>query len=481
MNNSKIINFFKQNYFEAIIITIVFLGCFINSFNGFGVAEFSDSPAYISNIIMVAPLYPLILDFLQWIFGEENFRAITMAQFFITFPILALAMFKISKLLDVSKVLTGFILIFIGISFHMFCLKIMTEAFAYPLFYLVFAYTMEAIIKKSPKSFILALIFNVVLYLIRSQFIILFPLLLILFVILCFNNKEKWLKPKLLFVFSASIIVAGFFNQSANYFLHGKFIGPQGGGIVLMASPSYFMEKDDVNLFKDDLTKEFYIKYFDKMQQINAIKSCDKSKWQPIKDTELDNIAKAFPNWTSENYNRWKESLNDLTEKNKQNYYKTEIIDNKCIVIDDENSKTIGDLYSIFAILSAFNYMGINDWKTIGPITSEIGIKLRVKHFKEWFLESYVGTTYSNAGGEFLVILSLIVFFSIFSSYRETKSLNSIDIFLIMSVIIHISLVVFVSFIAMIHDRYFVYSFLLILCTSVLVLEKLRLKYCPNF
>jgi hypothetical protein len=491
IKNSKIINFlnknffqtnfFRQNYFEAGIITTVFLACFVGSFKVFGVGAFSDSPAYILNIVMVAPLYPIIIDVLQWLFGEDNMRSITIAQFFITFPILGFALFKISKLLDVNNVIKGFILIFIGVFFHMFCSKIMTEAFAYPLFYLVFAYIMEVFIKKTPKSFVIACILAVILYLIRSQFIIIFGFLLLILIGFCIYNKKDWLKAKLFLVFFASIFVAAFFNQSVNYFLHGKFIGPQGGGIVLSASPSYFATAEDVNLFNDDVTKQFYVKYFDKLQQINAIKNCDKSKWKNVTQAEIDQIEKSFPNWTNENYKRWLQAFDDIIKNSKENIYKTEIINNKCTITDATHAEYVGDLYTIFAALYALDNMNITDWPTIGSITTEVGIKLRAAHFKEWLTESYLKTIYFNTGGYFMVILALIVFFSTASSYKKEGKLSAADIFLIMSLTTHISLVLFVSFIAMVHDRYFVYSFLLVAGSIILVLEKFRLKYFPNF
>ena len=168
--NSKITYYL----FTALVFVTVF--CLLGER---GYLLWKDSPAYLAfdGRTGIVPVYPLLLQVNRMIFGEESFLYAVVVEQTILTMICILAFtefirkrFRLSYLASYPVVLFSVFMPFttnypLSISNH----DIMTEALAYPIFYLYMICFLKCIFDKKYRDIVLMVLVSVILALIRTQ------------------------------------------------------------------------------------------------------------------------------------------------------------------------------------------------------------------------------------------------------------------------------------------------------------------------
>ena len=168
--NSKITYYL----FTALVFVTVF--CLLGER---GYLLWKDSPAYLAfdGRTGIVPVYPILLQVNRMIFGEESFLYAVVAEQTILTVICILAFtefirkrFRLSYLASYPVLLFSIFMPFttnypLSISNH----DIMTEALAYPIFYLYMICFLKCIFDKKYKDIVLMVLMSVILALIRTQ------------------------------------------------------------------------------------------------------------------------------------------------------------------------------------------------------------------------------------------------------------------------------------------------------------------------
>lgn len=467
-NNSKI--GFSGLRAACYIFMLIFFPVYLNYRHIFDVRTFTDSPSYLNNSVFVNPTYPFFINILQLICGEENIKAILTLQYVIGFSIFAFAIYKLCRVLNIMLPLEVLLLVFINLVYINTCgANTMTEALAFPLFLLAVTYIVKLITTKQKKYFNLSLLFSALLYLVRPQFISFYCVLLLALLYLSCANRKNWLKLKYFISLLAVVLLTFYTPNIYNQYRYGKFIPAQGSGQIIFLSAAYYLQEDDLKLFRDDkLTSRFINDYYKLAVKYNALKYCDDKKWAKKFD------KKDFKPGFSANWEGFYEILISGTEAMVGNTLggKYNVIrngDNECVIYDlghynnSEGPKTV-------ILFSLFSSYGIEDWMVINPVLMDISKKLIQVHFYDWARTNFLIFLYM--GGTLWLVPCLVMLILILFNYKKYND-NAYANLLLVGVILHISNTLIVCFSAPAGMRYVFYTYVLFVAILLLSLQKL--------
>jgi|GEM_PF-6639818 len=229
-----------------------------------GYQIFPDSGSYISNSIQRTPLYPLLLDIFQYVFGESRYLHIV--------PIFQ-ALFGLASCFFLANILEKKFKIGSGVKWVIFLIllypqlkfaySILTESVAYSLFLLVISFWTKHIFEKKDRDIYLTILFMFLCILTRPQLYFVLP---VLFLYLVFSVRLK--KGLVIIgVFIAGIFVSDALQKTYNYIYHGRYVLSQFGGFSFLPLQLYLSCPEDINLFSNQKEREFFKKVYSAMDE----------------------------------------------------------------------------------------------------------------------------------------------------------------------------------------------------------------------
>lgn len=251
----KVINSFSkrvESHLYAISIVLL-IGLFF-FFLSKGSIMSADSLSYIQKEITRSPLYPLLIGFLQTLFGSQAYTvlvAIQLAFGFYTCFLMA-SFFQKRFKLNSFYFLFFLLITLTPYTFH-FGNTVLSEGLAYPLFLLSCKFLFESVMDKDNKRFYWFLIMLSLLILTRRQYLFLYIVGIIAILYLSIYSKKfsktQWVSLTLALV--GSVFITDFLERSYHYYYNGKFTTVPFVGIQLMTMPIYLSTPKDANLYDD--------------------------------------------------------------------------------------------------------------------------------------------------------------------------------------------------------------------------------------
>jgi len=218
-----------------------------------------DSPSYKNMDPRRSAGYPFFL-YIFRIFGEGHLHAASIAQIIFNLTAIAVLMRFLQKIFG----LNGFLLLLFlpplwyGMNRYYYPGEISTEALAFPIFIFVAVCFFRGILNKDYKMMLTAMIINVLLVLVRAQFLFMYPVFLLglLHIYLTDRNAETLLRYAgiLLLLYPATNLI----DRSYHYAFHGKFISSPFSGNGIATNAFYIAQEEDYRLFEDETTQKLF-------------------------------------------------------------------------------------------------------------------------------------------------------------------------------------------------------------------------------
>lgn len=253
---NKILNYIN-NFFDqrSKILAFVMLTILFFYFFSKGVMMSADSQSYIQNEIIRSPLYPLLLNGIELLFGKGNFFILPILQLLFGF----LSSYWLANFIrDAFKLPAILFLVSLCLLltpyFFYFGNLILTEGIAYPLFLITVGMLLKSLIsnKNAARYYCLFLIALSFLVLTRRQYLFLYVVAFLAFLYhFVYEKTSLNSRMSLLFAFLAAMSVTDLVERSYQYYYNGHFTTVPFLGIQLMTMPLYLSSDKDLNLYSD--------------------------------------------------------------------------------------------------------------------------------------------------------------------------------------------------------------------------------------
>lgn len=242
---------------------------------------YNDSEQYIAMHIHREPLYPFFLWIFRTLLGEEHYlEAVRFLQnVFAAFSVIWLAecirrQFQLKNLMTLLVCLLELAPHVITPAFAVTRLVlsngVISEAFTLPLFYLFTAECLKMLFDKSRRAAAWALVLAVLLALTRGQMMTSILLWMVCAAAVVIAKKE-W--KRIAAVLLCTVIAFGcrtLLVRSYNLAFNGHFINNTFGGVGLLANVLYAADREDGELIKDALAKEYFDMAYDLAEEEQA-------------------------------------------------------------------------------------------------------------------------------------------------------------------------------------------------------------------
>ncbi len=281
---------------------------------------YSDSASYISNSILRTPLYPLLLDLFQYIFGDGRYLHI-IPIFQAIFGLVSC--FFLANILEkefkVGTWVKYFIFLILLYPQFKFASYISTESVTYSLFLLVLSFWIKHIFAKNNRDIYLAIFFMFLSILTRPQLYFLLP---VLFLYSIFSGRLKN-GLIIIFILIGGIFVNDAFQKTYNYIYHGRYALYSSGGILFATAQIYLSDIEDINLFSDQKEREFFKRVYQAMNERKMLHEygwemhggLESSHYLTFYNPMLELVTTTFNEFYSNE--RGKSEADKLTEQNK--------------------------------------------------------------------------------------------------------------------------------------------------------------------
>lgn len=242
---------------------------------------YNDSEQYVAMHIHREPLYPFFLWIFRTLLGEEHYlEAVRFLQnVFAAFSVIWLAE-CIRKQFRLNNLITFFVCLLelaphvitpvFAVTRLVLSNGVISEAFTLPLFYLFTAECLKMLFDRSKRAAVWALVLSVLLALTRGQMMTTILLWTVAAAVLAIVHKKwKQIAAVLLCTVIAfgcrSVLVKGY-----NLAFNGHFINNTFGGVGLLANVLYAADREDGELIRDGLAKEYFDMAYDLAEEQQA-------------------------------------------------------------------------------------------------------------------------------------------------------------------------------------------------------------------
>jgi len=359
--------------------------------------------------------YPLIIIFIQMIFGKYAIGALFYVQLFLTLFSIQYFLKYLKSNFNLSDLITFLISFIFYFYFYRIGGKITSEPFSFILLLFSIKYLLEAVFNDSIKSMYIFYALLVFLVLVRGQFYFLYPIVLFVIVFSFYKNRNWNLSIKYLAFLIATIIVTNLADRTYHFAKHGRFIGTPFTGLQIVTDALYVAQETDSNLFENELEKEMFARVYANISDQELI---------------LENLKRQNPDV----------GPGEIIYHYNYTYNK----------ICHENTKIIVGSY--FEDPENIDY-----WKSIDEVTLNMAIKLIQRHPVE-FLKLYIYDILRNGyfSNIFLIFFLIVLVFGLIAIYQDPE--DKTYFFLVLSSLIVISNFLLVALVEPILDRYSFYG-----------------------
>lgn len=240
----KIINLSSKHISLFLIFVSVFFTVFL-FYNGPIISP--DSTSYINMEIIRGPFYSVFLWIFRTIFGENIYLDFVLL-FQIIFNLFTAIVFVLflKKNINLSPLIVLILYLSLFYPIYKVSIGIKTEALAFPMFLMFIIFYLHYVRNKSYKKYLTSITCLTILILIRTQFLFVFPAIILLELFSKDKVKEKFIRyTLLLLVFFTTMLL----DKTYHYLQHGNFISTPFTGIQLATTAFYSSDKDDYILF----------------------------------------------------------------------------------------------------------------------------------------------------------------------------------------------------------------------------------------
>ena len=304
-----------------------------------------------------------------------------------------------------------------------------TECIAYPLFLTALHLLLKAAFDKNEKAAFSYFIVGALLILVRSQFLFLYGISILLIIYLLWFSKTKIISGlRLTGFFVLSIIIVPFCDRTYHLVANHSFSPTQFTGVQLIVPALFNMQPKDTLLFKD-----------------------------PTEKGLVDTVLKAYKN--NELYN-CKFNSGDAPENMVFRFSHLYIL--------LQYRTTLHYLANIMA-KRGMKPEDMSYWANIDNITTDIALKLIKAHPKE-YITLYFNLFKSVMG--YMLILGLFVLLFLYSIVALFVYGNNLSIFLFIACLLTILNSGLISILALPLSRYLFYTFYLLFAVGLMVITK---------
>lgn len=229
-----------------------------------------DSPGYLDMHINRSAVYPLFL----WILKNSTGTLFAFATVFLQMSLGIIAVETLRKSIQTTlkshwffTIVLSAILLIPYVYNQRVANHFLSEAIAYPLYLLVISRGILGMATKQRKYFYQLLPLYLVLLLTRSQFLFLFPVLLVTIIIISYTAR-RFKKYALITVLLVCVPLAyTILDKTYHKAVHGHFVSTPWTGIHLMAPGLFLSHPEDVAIFSNENDKAFFAKLNDTLRK----------------------------------------------------------------------------------------------------------------------------------------------------------------------------------------------------------------------
>ncbi len=228
-----------------------------------GVITEPDTISYVGFSLITPPGYGTFLFVFRKLFGEEYyFFVIVFLQWILGLGSCLYLNQILKKTFKIDKRLLIFIDVIlvapIFIPEYLTVNKIVTQGLAYPFFLFVIAFLVQYFFLKQKKYIWFLLTAICLTMLVRTQFLFILPVLLLLMIYQWYSTKnhKRFIVPILVLVLMPFVISG--IQKSFNYVVHGKYINISSTGLQVMILPFFVADADDYQIYDDPNTQAYY-------------------------------------------------------------------------------------------------------------------------------------------------------------------------------------------------------------------------------
>ncbi len=271
----KKFNNFKMNIKNNLIETIILISTLILLFYSSEPVMYSDSSRYLEGNFKDPPMYYTLVNLMNFIFG--NLKSLIIFQtLFICFSIIHFTR-SITKNFLISKLTKYLVSIFLFLPIIQFYNNLLTEALSYAFSLMFVSFSLRLIFNYKIKNLMWITLYATLLLLMRNQFLILYPVIIMLYIGVFVINKSKktynWFLSSLIIILIShnSVLYLNSFIKNSNFETKNLSYLKEGPYFFTYLDAIYISSKKDVKLFKNLNTQDTLSKIFEKMYEDKAL------------------------------------------------------------------------------------------------------------------------------------------------------------------------------------------------------------------
>ncbi|MFK7748154.1 MAG: glycosyltransferase family 39 protein [Kordia sp.] len=263
----------KSNIAIGILFLITFVVVLRNP-----IELFPDSSGYLNMHIIRTPGYPLFLQFIQSIFGDNYQLGVVIFQILLG----CFSIYYFIRKLRSSHILNEFFSVCFALVLLLPFLiglrianNMLTESISYSLYLILVAKFISFFISKNSKELYYSLPILALLLITRYQFVYLIPLALLMIFWISYQQKSIKKHAVLIVLFITLPLITSLIDKTYHKIIHGHFVSTPWTGMNMITAPFFVSDTEDEALFESPLEKEFFKKthysLIDKKMNINNL------------------------------------------------------------------------------------------------------------------------------------------------------------------------------------------------------------------
>ncbi|MGH1385353.1 hypothetical protein [Kordia sp.] len=301
----------KSNIAIGILFLITFVIVLRNP-----VEMFPDSIGYLNMHIIRTPGYPLFLQLIQTIFGDNYEIGIVIFQILLGCFSVYYFIHKLRSnqvLNEFFSVCFAFVLLLPFISGLKIANNILTESISYSLYLILVAKFISFFISKQVKELYYTLPILGLLLITRYQFIYLIPLALLMIFWISYQQKSFKKHALIIVLFITLPLIASLADRTYHKVVHGHFVSTPWTGMNMITAAFFVSDAEDKTLFESPLEKEFFQKtHYHLMEENMNINNLDLTTFHSPTQFYIGKFADIT---MGPIFNNGKEVLNDSLTK----------------------------------------------------------------------------------------------------------------------------------------------------------------------
>jgi O-antigen ligase len=250
------------------------------------IVHFPDSPGYLDADIIRSPGYPLFLNLIQFLFGNFFETALIVIQLSIGLAAIYYFVDTIRKHFSFHIILVVLFTIALLFPYYIngrIANNVLSEALAYALYLVVLARFIHFLVDQNRKTLLYTLPWLFFLILVRSQFLYLIPLAILMIIWICVKQRA-WKKYRISLVLYLLLpFLVSLADKTYHKLQHDHFVSTPWTGIHVAAPGFYIANAEDATIFEEAKEQEIFNNIHTKLtaQSLTAASPIDLEKSSP--------------------------------------------------------------------------------------------------------------------------------------------------------------------------------------------------------